>query len=396
MNTHSVPFRPVPQDEVEWLGTEPIPARPYYDPAWFELEREAVFRRSWLNIGHVSELAEAGSFIRREVEVLNASLLIVRGKDDVIRAFHNVCTHRGTALVADEKGKQSTFSCPYHLWTFATDGALLSAPDFEQFHISKKDCALKGVSVDVCGGLIFVHFGQNPTPLREWLGDFAERLEAQPVARATTFTEYVYEIDANWKLTYDNFQENYHLRFIHPRSSGPGTGPSNPFGYPVDYSFHGLHRTQTIWTNPEPVDVPFTLGLAFGRAVREAYARGNPLDLNAKDYFALFPNFFMFGSAMQPFSQVVWPISASRSRSVVRIYWIGEDANASERFAREHLMATVRDVHAEDRNVIEAGQKGLSSGALTHIHFQTQEVLCRHLFKTVESMVQAYQAEPMA
>ncbi len=87
------------------------------------------------------------------------------------------------------------------------------------------------------------------------------------------------------------------------------------------------------------------------------------------------------------------PISATRSRGVIRLYWIGEDKSASERFAREYLMATARDIHAEDRGVIEAGQKGLSSGALKHIHFQTQEVLCRHLFLTVDTAVEAYKAE---
>jgi len=90
---------------------------------------------------------------------------------------------------------------------------------------------------------------------------------------------------------------------------------------------------------------------------------------------------------------VVMPVSASRSRGVIRLYWIGEDSSASERFAREYLMAMARDIHAEDRGVIEAGQRGLNSGALKHIHFQTQEVLCRHLFVTVSAAVAGYIAQ---
>jgi phenylpropionate dioxygenase-like ring-hydroxylating dioxygenase large terminal subunit len=395
MNTHVTRFEPVQQQDMDWLGTDPIPARPYYDPDWFELERQAIFRRSWLQIGHVCELPEPGSFIRREVEVANASLLIVRGKDGQIRAFHNVCTHRGTQLVAAEAGRQSTFSCPYHRWTFGGDGALLSAPDFEQFHLAKQDCALRKVAVDVCAGMIFISFADSPPPLRDWLGGLAERLEALPIARATNFSEYVYEIDANWKLTYDNFQENYHLRFIHPRSSGAGTGPDNPFGYPSRYGFHGPHRTQTIWVNPAaPPPLAPTL-VAFGTALQAASAHGATGTQDGKDYFALFPNFFLFGSPIQHFSHVVMPIGATRSRGVFRVYWIGEDSSASERFAREHLMALVRDVHAEDRGVIEAGQRGLSSGALSHIHFQTQEVLCRHLYNQVDAAVRAYQAEAL-
>src|SRR3546814_2797666 len=95
-----------------------------------------------------------------------------------------------------------------------------------------------------------------------------------PVATATTFSEYVYEIDGNWKLTYDNFQENYHLRFIHPRSGGGGAvGPDNPFGYPTRYGFHGESRTQTIWTNPAP-KLSATQMLAFGKLVPTLMQKG--------------------------------------------------------------------------------------------------------------------------
>jgi phenylpropionate dioxygenase-like ring-hydroxylating dioxygenase large terminal subunit len=252
---------------------------------------------------------------------------------------------------------------------------------------------LPSIALEVCAGLIFVNFADQPQPLRAWLGGLAERLEALPLARATTFSEYAYEIEANWKLTFDNFQENYHLRFIHTRSSGAGTGPGNPFGYPVNYGFHGPHRTQTIWSNPAPPAPPPTLALAYGQATRTLRKKRVPIAEGGKDYLVLFPNLFILGSPVQNFSQMVMPISATRSRSIIRIYWVGEDDSASERFAREYLMAALRDVHAEDRNVIVAGQKGLSSGALKHIHFQTQEVLCRHLYKTVDAMVVAYRAE---
>jgi len=182
------------------------------------------------------------------------------------------------------------------------------------------------------------------------------------------------------------------LRFVHPRSSGAGTGAENPFGYPAQFGFHGPHRTQTIWSNPSPGTPAYTLGLAYGLGL--ACAREDGLASSAaKDYFALFPNFFILGSPVQHFSHVVMPISATRSRGVIRLYWIGEDETASERFAREYLMAAARDVHSEDRDVIVAGQKGLSSGALRHIHFQTQEALCRHLYKTIDAAVQAYAAE---
>ena len=396
MNTQAKTFEPVGKDELAWLGTGPVPALPYYDPDWFELEREAVFRRSWQQVGHVCELPENGSFVRRELEVLGVSLLIARGKDGEVRAFHNVCTHRGTQLVTEESGKQNTFSCPYHMWTFGLDGGLISAPDFESFYVSKAECALPQVACEVVGGLIFVHLGTPETTLREELGRFADTLEAMPVAKATTFSEYVYEIDANWKLTYDNFQENYHLRFIHPSAAGPVTSPDNPFAYPVAYEFHGDHRAQRIWTKPDmPVPTPVQ-GMAFQRGAACAMADGILGGPTAKDYLGLFPNFFLFGSPMQHFSHTVYPLAAGKSRGVIRLYWIGEDESPSERFAREYFMATARDVHTEDRAVIERGHKGLASGALEFIHFQAQESLCRHLMNQVAAKVEAYQAEKSA
>lgn len=382
-------FQRVSDEAMAWLGSGPVPAKPYYDPAYFEQERRAVFLKSWIHVGHACELGEAGSFLRRDLEFARASLLIVRGRDGRVRAFHNVCTHRGTQLVDQAEGRQNTFSCPYHMWTFGTDGALLSAPDFEAFGIPKKACALKEVALDICGGMLFVNFDPDASPLREYLGDYAEILEQMPVAHATIFAEYRYEIAANWKLTYDNFQENYHLRFIHPRSGGAGIGEANPFGYPASVGFSGPHRTQRIWSNPAPAVKPFQ-GMAFGRGAQAAAARGLTHLPYGRDYLAFFPNLFLIGTPTQPFSHTVYPIAADRSRGVVRIYWKGEDANASERFAREYALATLRDIHSEDISMIEAGQRGLSSGALEHIHFQKMEALCRHLFLSVDERVQAH------
>jgi len=378
---------------IDALGREPIPAAAYYRADNFELEREAVFKRTWLVIGHVCEIPEPGDFMRRELEFANASVLLTRGKDGAVRAFHNVCPHRGTQLVDASEGSQSAFVCRYHAWTFGLDGTLRGAPDFKQFYVDKEQCNLVPIAAEVCAGLIFVNLAKEPEQsLGDYLGSYAAQLEALPVARATTLSEYVYEIDANWKLTYDNFQENYHLRFIHPRSGAAAVGEDNPFGYPDSYGFNGPHRTQRIWSNPKPPITPVQ-GIAFGKGAGFAAADGFANGAQGKDYFALFPNFFLLGSPVQHFSHVVYPISATRSRGVIRLYWIGEDDSASKRFAREYAMATARDIHAEDRAVIEAGQRGLSSGALEHIHFQANEVLCRHLFESVDARVTAFKRD---
>ncbi|MBV1916747.1 MAG: aromatic ring-hydroxylating dioxygenase subunit alpha [Sphingomonadaceae bacterium] len=391
MNSPPAGFVPVQQEDVDFLGTDPVPAKAYYDPDWYELERQAVFLRSWINMGHSCELPEPGDFIHRKLEFAAASLLIVRGKDGEVRAFHNACTHRGTRLVSEAQGHRSSFTCPYHSWTFGKDGALLSAPDFDGFHVTKEQCALKAVRTEVVAGMIFVNLDADAASLRDELGDFADEMETLPVARATEFSEYTYEIEANWKIVYDNFQENYHLRFIHPRSGKGGIGPDNPFGYPSRYRFRGTHRGQTLWFNPEatPSGPVQTAGLMAAAAALTG--KGLMDSPHGSEYFGLFPTLFMLGVPFQNFSHVIYPLDAGRTRGVIRLYWVGEAETASELFARHANVTMMRDLHSEDIDVIEDGYAGLASGAIEHIHFQTQEALCRHLYNTVTEKVRAFQ-----
>jgi phenylpropionate dioxygenase-like ring-hydroxylating dioxygenase large terminal subunit len=382
------------EGEAANLGTDPIPAKAYYDPDYFEAERQSIFLKVWINVGHVCDLPENGSFFRREIEFAKASILVTRGKDGQVRTFYNACTHRGTQLEDAPCGKKATFSCPYHMWTFGTDGKLISAPDFDKFYVAKETLGLREIATEICGGIIFINFDPQPEQtLKEYLGPLYDRVDTMPIASATTYAEYVYEIDANWKLTYDNFQENYHLRFIHPKTGKATFDPANPFGYPLAANIFGEHRTQTIWSNPNSGEhiLPWQMaGFARGgaRAAKEGYLN-HP---EGRTYYALFPSFFLMGTPTLQFQHTVYPIEAGKSRGVIRIYWIGDDETAGVRYARELALAMTRDVHTEDRAVIEGGHKGLASGALEFVHFQEQEVLCRHLFLAVDARVQAYKS----
>jgi phenylpropionate dioxygenase-like ring-hydroxylating dioxygenase large terminal subunit len=386
-------IRMLPTEEAAKLrGTGPLPARPYYDPDWWELERKAIFMRQWLHVAHVCEIPEPGSFIRREIEFARASLLIVRGRDGEVRTFHNVCTHRGTQLVEEDSGKATKFSCRYHMWTFGADGALLSAPDFERFYVAKEDCALKQVRTEVLAGMIFINLDPEPKETaREFFGPIADDLELLPVARAVDFTEWCYEIDANWKTLFDNFQENYHLRFIHPRTGAQTIGPENPLGYPTHYGFSGPHRSQTLWKNPNPPPAGPTLVFGYTRAAELAAREDYSFP---KTDFKLFPCLHIVGLPPgQQFSQTMTPIGPSKTRSSVRMYWTRPAANASEKFTREFGAMSVRDVLSEDRLAIEAGQRGMASGAVEHVRFQDHEMLLRHLYETVQAKVAEYLAE---
>jgi phenylpropionate dioxygenase-like ring-hydroxylating dioxygenase large terminal subunit len=387
----------LPTEEAAQLrGTGPLPAKPYYDPEWWELERRAIFLRTWLHVGHVCEVPEPGSFVRREIEFARASLLIVRGKDGEVRTFHNVCTHRGTELVEEAQGKRAQFSCRYHMWTYGADGRLLSAPDFERFYVAKEDCALKQVRTEVLAGMIFINFDPEPKQsAREFFGPIADELELLPVARAVDFTEWSYEIDANWKLNFDNFQENYHLRFIHPRTGASIIAEENPFGYPTHYGFAGPHRSQTLWTNPTPPPPPPSLVLGYGRAVQLATKAGDqPFP---KTDFKLFPCFHVVGlPPSQQYTHTMMPLGPHRTRGTIRMYWTDEADCASRVFTREFGAMSVRDVLSEDRWAVEAGQRGIGRGTIEQVHFQDHEMLLRHLYETVQEKVAEYLAEQEA
>jgi len=381
----------LPEAAAALLGSGPVSSRPYSDPAWWELERKAIFLRTWLHVGHVCEVPEPGSFIRRQVEFANASLLIVHGKDGTIRTFHNACTHRATELVQEAEGKRGQFSCPYHRWTYGTDGRLLSAPDFERFNLAKEDCSLKQVATEVVAGLIFINFDPAPKETaRQFFGPIADEMDALPMARATDFTEWTYEIEANWKTNFDNFQENYHLRFIHPKTGAQIIGPENPMGYATHYGFSGPHRSQSLWRNPNPPPIPPSLLIAATRAAQ--LSAGDPFPFPKTD-FKLFPCFHIVGLPPNQYTHTMMPLGPTRTRGTIRMYWPDKADCASRKFAREFMTMSVRDVLSEDRLAVEAGQRGLSSGAIDKVHFQDHEVLLRHLYEIVQAKVADYIAE---
>jgi len=196
--TDTQTFSAVPNEDVAFLGTEPIPVAPYYDSTYYELEREAIFRRCWLHVGRESEVAEPNAFMVRELDVARASILITRDVDGVLHAFHNFCTHRGTELATESCGNASSFSCRYHAWNFANDGTLRAVPDEKRFFdLDKEHCGLRPVAVDTCAGFVFVNLDPQPAQtLSEFLGPLADELEALDFASYTDFAQYSYEVDA--------------------------------------------------------------------------------------------------------------------------------------------------------------------------------------------------------
>jgi choline monooxygenase len=189
----------------------------YVDPEIYRGEREAIFARHWHMVGPVAEVAESGQYVA--VEIANWKLFVLRGQDGVLRAFHNVCRHRGARLLEEGAGRCQTLRCPYHLWVYDHEGRLRGAPWFgDDPGFRLDDWPLQPVSVDTWRGLLFIAIAPA-TSLIEQLGDLPEEVAEFPIESFAAVAGERFVMSANWKTYTDNFVEGYHVPGIHPAFS---------------------------------------------------------------------------------------------------------------------------------------------------------------------------------
>src|SRR3954469_16664280 len=170
------------------LGTEPVSYEDSISPEHFELERKAIFGRTWLNVGRVEQIPKAGSYFTREIHAARTSVIVVRGADGEVRAFHNICRHRGNKLVWQDFPQEETsgttrqFTCKYHGWRYGLDGACTFVQQEDEFFdLDKANFGLVPVHVDVWEGFIFVNLDpSNTVSLEDYLGRYGRELKGYP------------------------------------------------------------------------------------------------------------------------------------------------------------------------------------------------------------------------
>jgi choline monooxygenase len=181
----------------------------------FVEERERIFSMSWQLIGPASRLPEPGSYLATEVAGLK--LFVLRGRDGALRAFRNVCRHRGARLLEEGIGRcTGPVRCPYHNWSYDDRGRLVALPWFgEEPSFRKEDWPLHQVQLREWRGLVFVAFAPEQE-LEAQLGDLIAELADEPIETYRAVREERLVFDANWKIYTDNFVEGYHIPGIHP------------------------------------------------------------------------------------------------------------------------------------------------------------------------------------
>jgi choline monooxygenase len=199
--------------------TDTLPYRFYTDPERLPAERERLFERSWQYVGHTGQLPEGGSYFTCRVGAV--PLVVVRDKAGELRAFVNVCRHRG-AEVVHGAGPCSTLQCHYHAWTYGLDGALRAAPRADgDPEFARSSLGLRRAQLDTWGPFIFVNPDPDAAPLAETLGALPEivRGGGLDVDSLAFHSRAGYSLDANWKVAVENYLECYHCAVAHPSFS---------------------------------------------------------------------------------------------------------------------------------------------------------------------------------
>ncbi|HKJ50380.1 MAG TPA: ring-hydroxylating oxygenase subunit alpha [Gammaproteobacteria bacterium] len=192
-----------------------IDTRCYLEDKYLEIEREQIFHRSWQFVCHEEKLREPGSYVSLRVE--GRSVVALCNREGELRAYYNVCQHRGHELLFGD-GQTKRITCPYHAWTYDLDGALVNAPrsgHIEDF--DRNSICLEPVSIETFCHLVFVNLDRDAAPLAEQSGGLAEEIlaYAPDLAGLTFARRLTYTLEANWKSVVDNFLECYHCQVAH-------------------------------------------------------------------------------------------------------------------------------------------------------------------------------------
>ena len=315
----------------------------YTDPAVLRLERDHVFRRSWQYAGRLDQAAEPGSFFT--CDAAGIPVVVVRDKEGVLRAFLNVCRHRGS-LVCEGEGRRETLQCPYHAWTYALDGSLRAAPRSDREPgFERSELGLVPVQVGTWGPFVFVNADPEAAPLAETLGELPTLVaDAGLDLDALLFLKRTSgEYEANWKVCCENFLECYHCQVAHPS-----------FSKVVDVSFDAYRLEESRWFSSQ-----------YG-PIREKWS--GPFDpsgpIGRGQFHFLWPNVTINVMPGQPNLSIGQVVPVGPERTVRFLdYFVGPDVDETW---LEEMLAFDEQVGAEDTVLVERVQKGLRAGVLEH------------------------------
>ncbi|MGI9319579.1 MAG: aromatic ring-hydroxylating oxygenase subunit alpha, partial [bacterium] len=329
-----------------------LPNIAYTSEAFYRFEQQTVFRKSWVFAAFAHQLPDPGDML--PVDIAGQPVVIVRDEDNIIRAFHNVCRHRGAKLIDQFQKNRKSFVCPNHSWSYGLDGRLNVRPHFfggEKHDINRDPrhrSDLAKVRCAVWHDWIFININGQASEFNEHIRFIEEQLENYDFSVLGFAEKLEFDIDANWKLAIENFIEPYHVFSCHPwLNSFVSMDQRTPPDYHQQILYCGYQFDKTDPARGE--GLPY-----FPDLTEEQQKRG--------DWYVLFPNFAfeIFPDQVDVF--IATPESAGRSRETIALYFIGEGASGEHyETARRHVIQNWHDLNQEDIGIIERMQAGRAS-----------------------------------
>jgi choline monooxygenase len=332
-----------------------IPASWYTDARVAELERQAVFGRTWQVVARTDQVAEPGQYAA--ADVAGEPILVVRGQDAVLRAFFNVCRHHATAVAWEPSGQVTHFRCPYHGWTYGLDGALKGITEFEG--VANFDRAANGlvpVRVATWEKFVWVNLDPQAPPLLEFLGPLVERVRPLGLERLHFVERRSYTLACNWKVYVDNYLDGgYHVPHMHK-------GLNSVLEY-THYTVENDGRC-TIQSSPLRSSSDSDAVAAATRQGDRAY------------YFWQYPNFMINWYEGVMDTNLVLPLAVDRTLVIFDFYF----ANPSNQTYIRNSIAVSDRIQAEDTAICESVQRGLYSRAYRAGRLSVRREAGEHLF----------------
>ena len=376
MNAQQLPGSVYPQE----IGDDEafsLPAWIYRDPAFFELEKQHIFRTAWHLVCHQNDIPATGDY--HTFEMLGESVMSVRGDDGRIRSFHNVCRHRASRLLDGTKGQCGRrITCPYHAWTYALDGRLVGVPFKDTFRgLDMKTSGLVALDQEIFMGFVFVRFAPGLPSVREMAAPYVDELEVYrmeelvPQGRVTLRTRHV-----NWKNVADNYSDGLHITVAHPgltRLFGTGYGvEAQPW---IDKMWGALREVPSSnWSE------------RLYQKLLPAVPALPPERQRLWTYFKLWPNIaFDIYPDQIDFMQFV-PVSPTETL-IREIAYVHPDDRREMRAARYLNWRINRKVNLEDKALIDRVQAGMGSSSYTVGPLSENEVCLRSFGRRMRSLI---------
>lgn len=313
---------------------ETIPSGWYTNPEIFEFEKDVIFSNYWQLVCHESRLANPGDVFT--LEVADNPIIVLRDKACQLRAFYNVCRHRGGPL-AVKKGTTSVLQCQYHGWTYLLDGSLRGIPQWDRVDLfDKKEFGLLPVELQTRDGLIFINLSKQPEDINTFLEGINDRISPIILSDFKFHSEQRYTIDCNWKVYVDNFLEGYHVPIVHPELAKL-----------LDYRRYVTETSDWHSLQYSPFK-GHTGDNLYGAKDGEAY------------YYFIFPNIMLNILPGRLQTNTVKPISPCTCEVIFSYYYLGLENEKAQKIIRDDIFYSDK-IQQEDIEICKAVQKGLKS-----------------------------------